>query len=1027
MKRNIFFKILFWFRLAVIFKLLLVNNIAAQQLTKEKLLKNTALKKERLGQVLIGGIINKSDLKIGFLNDGRFCAPKEFIPALPSALYGDYGYLDIFDLWVGIPDGPWAPKVWDADSQKYISMGPTVSGTIYEPLPTGTDWSTINATNGILYTADLIYSDVYPPSKNFDFLLSPTSEYEQSFPRNFLTGLREWPGRWKKNFITGKPIVGEFFGDENVFLSFDDKTLAADYYPNKDYYSQRHNFRFPSQQGYSIGAEILAQVVSFHEAYISNMVIFDLQIINTSKWDYHDVYLGIFYESRNPIYYLTDERPTRWIIKNKFLLNEYHDVHGEIIPYNLSYSHNEVGFGSNDKTYFGVQFLKTPFAEDDQIDNDGDGLIDESGGEELGLTGWHYFEDRVFYFYPEREKLQYKILSGDTSGLGSLIDETFFFKDAEGNLDPNFDYPERIKTPFQSTSQRGEIRWVLDVLSCGPINWPSGDTLNFVFGILAAENFDRLKASALMAQKIVINNYHYSEGPPPPTVTSVAQEKKITLYWDNIAESAKDILTRYQDFEGYKIYRTTVDPAYNDWGTPLFDAKGKQTGFLPIAECDLNNGIQGFDKVYPFLNLGDDTGLFHSWTDTSVTNGVTYWYSVCSYDHGIVENEQLNPAHLPASPMQECPKGIDPDLYPNLVKVIPGIYASNTNAPIINVEKLRDSAGNGPINAVILDPYAITGHEYLLSFEDSTYGYAAYSLFDETENKLTFEKEYRTSGEEGVIFDGIQLYVNRYDDLDVLNDSTYWFKYETGEPSECTWNILGGKLIWDPYPFEYEIRFTEKIDTSYYMKKTAPFEVWNTILNVKSYWDIYYNSKSDTTDSLKNTWSSGDMIYIWDYFDDVRKFTLRVTITEQSYFTHQGIVNVPPEPGDALHIYLKRPFIAGDQFRISTKAMTKEKQTITNKNKVKVVPNPYTVHAGWELSSTESKIQFINLPSECTIHIFSMAGDQVKTLYHNDINLDYEFWDLLNFSNLKVSYGLYTYVVEIPDGKNQKGKFVILR
>jgi len=40
---------------------------------------------------------------------------------------------------------------------------------------------------------------------------------------------------------------------------------------------------------------------------------------------------------------------------------------------------------------------------------------------------------------------------------------------------------------------------------------------------------------------------------------------------------------------------------------------------------------------------------------------------------------------------------------------------------------------------------------------------------------------------------------------------------------------------------------------------------------------------------------------------------------------------------------------------------------------------------------------------------------------------DYEFWDLLNFSNLKVSYGLYTYVVEIPAEKNQKGKFVILR
>ncbi len=69
----------------------------------------------------VGGYINKSALKIGFLNNGRFCAPVEYLPDLPGALSGNYGYLGKLDLWIGIPDGPWSPSVWQADSNKYVS------------------------------------------------------------------------------------------------------------------------------------------------------------------------------------------------------------------------------------------------------------------------------------------------------------------------------------------------------------------------------------------------------------------------------------------------------------------------------------------------------------------------------------------------------------------------------------------------------------------------------------------------------------------------------------------------------------------------------------------------------------------------------------------------------------------------------------------------------------------------------------------------------------------------------------------
>lgn len=981
---------------------------------------------QSLQNELIGGVLDKSDLKMSFLSNGRFCPPEEVIPDLPSAFYKKFGYLRFLDLWIGIPDGPWAPEIWDADSQQYVSLGPTVSGTIYEPGITGTDWSPIVGTRGVYYSGEVLYSHLYKPLQSFDFPLAANSEFERTWPRNPFTGIREWPGRWKKDPITGIPTQNLFLGDQDIFIAFDDKIFAYQLHPINDLLDQNRTI-FSAQQGYTIGAEVLAQVVGISEAYASNMVICDLKIINTSEWNYHDVYLGLYYEADNPYYdenmIYTDRYYTE---RTNYIKNQLNLQLNEIIPYNLSYSKS---YYREDAGILGVQFVKTPLAENDEIDNDGDGVTDEPG-EELGLTGWHFFQEYNILTLGNREKLQYQILSGDTTGLDYLIrNRRCFFKNTDGSLDPNFDNPSRIRTLTRGWwYSEGVVDHISNLMSCGPINWASGDTLDFVFAAIVADSIAELKSSAQIARKIVQNDYRRSESPPPPKVTAVAQDGKVTLYWDSSAENAQDFITNYYDFEGYKIYRTTSDPLTNDWGDPILDHEGKLINFVPVAKCDLKNGIKGYEKVHPFQKLGDDTELFHSWTDTSVTNGVTYWYSVCSYDHGITDNEELNPARYPPSPLKECLKGTDSEKDVNLVKVIPGIQATDYKAPTLKIEPLAENCGNGPIGAIIIDPYQITGHDYLITFEDTSYGFAVYDLYDGTENKLLFGKVQRTNGEEGIIFDGIQLTVQRYDNLEVLNEETYWYNYETGEKSNCTWSIFGGKLLWDPYPFEYDIIFTGKLDTSVFMKRTAPFEIWNTVLKEKALWDIYWNyAGTDTTDSLKNTWSSGDMIYIWDEFNEQNKFTLRIIISEKSVYTYQGLVNNPPQAGDAAHIALKRQFRTGDQFRISTTGMQKKEMSEVDYSEIKVVPNPYIVEAGWELSRNESRIQFINLPSECKIHIFTIAGDKVRTLEHNNPNTDYEFWDLLNNSNLKVSYGLYVYVVETPEGKITRGKFVILR
>lgn len=107
-------------------------------------------------------------------------------------------------------------------------------------------------------------------------------------------------------------------------------------------------------------------------------------------------------------------------------------------------------------------------------------------------------------------------------------------------------------------------------------------------------------------------------------------------------------------------------------------------------------------------------------------------------------------------------------------------------------------------------------------------------------------------------------------------------------------------------------------------------------------------------------------------------------------------------------------------------------------NKVLVVPNPYRVDQnytyemggfeGWSKQWNENKrvIKFIHLPPKCTLRIFSLSGDLITTLYHENESEGELMWDLLSQSNRTIASGVYIFTVESDYG-TQTGKFVIIR
>ncbi|MFH1893990.1 MAG: hypothetical protein ABIK83_15060, partial [Candidatus Zixiibacteriota bacterium] len=74
------------------------------------------------------------------------------------------------------------------------------------------------------------------------------------------------------------------------------------------------------------------------------------------------------------------------------------------------------------------------------------------------------------------------------------------------------------------------------------------------------------------------------------------------------------------------------------------------------------------------------------------------------------------------------------------------------------------------------------------------------------------------------------------------------------------------------------------------------------------------------------------------------------------------------------------------------------------------------------------RVHFVNLPPQCTIKIYTLDGDYVRTLEHPGIASDADSkieWDLRSRNNEIVTSGIYIFVVESELG-NQIGKLVLI-
>ena len=950
------------------------------------------------------------------------------------------------------------------------------------------------------------------------------SDNEASWPDSWPNKTSDWDGQWNGQY--GKYVRAD---QESYFVS-------DDYYNSEFFYWPDQNdvplsdLESADDHRRGLGIKMETRGYQWNHPAAEDIIIVTYWITNVGTSVLDSVVFGMYGDADigGASSYSDDDA---WF-----------DTENDMV---FQWDHDEWSnsYGGFRPAYFGWSFLESPGNPNDSIDNDEDGMIDESQFDGIDNDGdWDPERDdigadglapfHINYIGPDEDGTEgngipdvgepnFEITDNDES---DQIGLSSFYSAPYPSVNPDDDEimwqqlaPGEFQVPQQNVDQTF-------LYGSGYISLQPGEKKKFAIAMVFGEDMADILRNTATMQKIYDNDYSFAKPPLKPSMTVVPGDNRVTLYWDSFSEKSKDPIYG-TDFEGYRVYRST-DPGFIDSYT-ITDTYGNVTFKEPIAVFDLDNGLNGphpigYNGVQ--FNMGEDSGLKYTYVDShNVLNGQTYYYAVTAYDKGydidFFENGFSESENLQPIAPSECSVTLDLDYKGNVVNlsenaaiVVPNSQAAGYVPPNTmpdGEELISHISGysSGKIDIEVVDPFAIKDDkEYQVIFSnsatsdevsmsvrnqdsiveilkinadstaiatydhidtaividslivdevvtyDTLYPVTLSSVFDDsiiynygtdytiasetgtlfiTNPELILDGEFVISyrffhlqGIESIngetdnpLFDGMRIIATN-SEYSLIEDSTRWIV------GDCNYGLLA-LMVQRYYPADFEIQFEGGLGDSVNVDPfgtSVPFRIKNVTHDDEPPFRI---SDFDQDDE----WDPNETISIRPYgaITDGPLITIR--------FSQDSSEVIHPIAGDIFHIEIGRPFAVDDIYSFTTIASKINSEIAKEQlSSIAVVPNPYNVASSWEprhqyqSGRGPRKIDFINLPSTCTIKIFTLSGYLVNTLYHNEVfENGTQSWNLLSSDNLEISYGVYLYHIDAPGLGEHTGKFAVIK
>ncbi len=588
----------------------------------------------------------------------------------------------------------------------------------------------------------------------------------------------------------------------------------------------------------------------------------------------------------------------------------------------------------------------------------------------------------------------------------------------------------------------------------GPVPLAPDETSFFSTAwIFGANEADFLK-NRRTAQNIYNADYSFAQPPFTPTLTAVPGDGRVVLSWDTLAIASFDRFSQEKDFEGFRLYKGT-DPLLTD-ARSVTDADGTPTFYRPIAQWDLKDGIRGNVPVLEgsaSYSLGTDNGLQFFYVDEDVTNGVTYYYALVAYDRGFQDPDNPN---APAIDPQEntfnfsvTQGGVLTGVSKNGAVVTPRAPAAGfvEGAANEDLSRVAQGIGTGSGGIEVLSNDALDpGAAYRITFQSEFlensefYETTSYTVTDVSTGDVLLDRT-RISDVTPLI-DGFVFKINNPASAQLDPSRTGYVGTIDGErafsldPSRLSdvnagWTARvrddttnqGARTPWD-----YELRWVDPTDSLYtppralgFLRTPIPVFAVNTSLNT-----LVDLLPLDVDGD--GVFGAGDELVIAEAprVGSGRRYRYRVAFT--------GSPGGEPEAGTVLRIGQTRPFYQGDFFQFTLRAPGIDADRAQEEmDRIAVVPNPYIGTSIFEPRTQiegrgDRQVQFIHLPQTCTIRIFTIRGELVRTIEHDGVASDgAEPWNLRTDGNEDVAYGIYLYHVEAPGVGEYVGRLALVK
>jgi hypothetical protein len=568
-----------------------------------------------------------------------------------------------------------------------------------------------------------------------------------------------------------------------------------------------------------------------------------------------------------------------------------------------------------------------------------------------------------------------------------------------------------------------------------------------------------------VAQKTYDADYQFAKAPQPPTVTAVAGDGKITLYWDDKSESSfdnymADLGANGYDFQGYRIYRST-DPAFTDQ-YKITDTDGVPTYYKPIAQFDLKDGLCGVDSSLDIngikFNLGSDNGLQHTFVDENVQNGQRYFYAVTSYDGGAY-SMGIAPTECPILIQMQPDGSVSTGI--NVVEVMPAPKPAGYIESEVNIDHVSGSSSS-KLRIDIIDPLAVQDRNvYKITFEDTllkaskpiyedTLTTNNFSLFNitnpDSQDTLVYKSKQVNTQDEHLVMQGFQISFSLESVIEMNKEETKWNDSTIFSPIIWRWEDINS--VGYRKPSDYHVTFgdvgfgrSELMSVFGGMIQLEERDVNFKIRNISedreikfAFWELdTTGGEGKYTSNLKET---DIIIFLEEKIEDNGDTTLAPTWQLKLKHLEEDSLKRHPQAGDELDIIIKKPFLKDDVYKFTVFGPEIQKDNVKKEmRKIKVVPNPYIAANTWEPKNPFDSgrgprvIHFNHIPKDCKVTIFNIAGEIVDQFeVHNLIDNGTAEWDLLSKDNLSISYGLYLFHVEdLLTNSVQTGKFAVIK